>query len=468
MDTEGGGVLGPATGDLRTAASGIRVPALVGEGLIVAGAYVFAILSTALFAALAGSPLTWSPTVLLAVLGSACVLPGVIADLRARRTPRLASLALMGCGAIAVYLLATTGLPVRPYGDGAVFTQFVAEGRGVPRWLLGSTLAAAMHAATWELPSVQAWLPERLQATGAFLSILGTTVMVTGTWIVWRRWPGRLAVLLPVCVPVWMLFTTGYVEYYPLIAPAWLAALAWTFERPIEDRSADAIGVLAGLLPVVYLGFAPAAACILAVYVLRRPSLTGRTIAVAVAAAAVAVAACWPEGLVHYLRALISVINVGDAHLDARYAGQVAGPSSMLFSWQAAMSASHLREMGFLLVRGGGWWSLPLLVGTAIWRLREQDGWRVASRDGRAWLGLLLAAAHLFYFVFMVPRLGPVADVDLFFPTFVLIAFLAGHLLDGARDRGAHGRTVVVMAVALAALACTAPALLAGVLDAPR
>jgi hypothetical protein len=470
MEHEGGRSLGAVRGGLESVAVGGR-PWSVGAGTSIPsfGVYVLAVLGTLAGAALAGSSVRWSGATAALVFGGAVLLPATTADVRNRRLPRLALVALAACGVASLYLLATTGLPVRPYGDGAVLAQFVADGRAVPRWLLGSTAAATLHAASWELPSVQAWLPIPLRSASAFLSIVGTTVMVAGTWMVWRRWPGRLAVLLPACTPVYLLFSSGYVEYYPLIVPLYVATLAWLFDERLEARAPERIGLLAGLLPVVYLGFAPVAVCVLAAYLAARPAAAGRVVAVAAASAAVAVAACWPEGIVSFVRTLVAVINVGDAHLHPRYAGQVAGPSSMMFSWAAAASLTHLRDCWYLLVHGGGWWTAPLVATAVALRMREGAGeWPVWRRDARVWLGASLVGCYGYYFFFMVPRLGLTEDLDLFFAAYLLLPFLAGRILDGRQDDRAHRHAAVVLAIAIAALAYTAPALVSGTLARPH
>jgi hypothetical protein len=200
-----------------------------------------------------------------------------------------------------------------------------------------------------------------------------------------------------------------------------------------------------------------------------RPAAAGRVVAVAAASAAVAVAACWPEGVVSFVRTLIAVINVGDAHLHPRYAGQVAGPSSMMFSWAAAASTTHLRDCWYLLVHGGGWWTAPLVATAVVLRMREGAGeWPVWCRDARVWLGASLAGCYGYYFFFMVPRLGLTEDLDLFFAAYLLLPFLGGRILDGRQDDRRHRHATVVLAIAIAALACTAPALVSGTLARPH
>lgn len=367
-------------------------------------------------------------------------------------------LALGGLALVSLILLASGDLPSRPYGDGDVFTQFVAAGRSMPRWLLGSAAAAALHAAIWEFPPVRNLVPTGYQSPGAFLALLCTLTMAAGTAALWRRWPGRLHVLLPATTPIWALFLSGYVEYYPLIAVPFVAVLAWLFDRPLAERTPRQIGLLVGLLPAVYIAFAPVALAIGVAWALARRSGGLRAAGTAVLAACVAVAVSWPEGVVHYFRALYQVFNFGEAHLASRYAGQVAGPDSILFSTGATLSTTRMREAGFLLVRGGGWWALPTVVGLAATWTRRWSA--VAWRDARVWLGLALTVWQLYYLAFMVPRLGPVADIDLFFSTYLWLAFLAGLLLDARRVGGRHDVWAWgVVGVAVLSLAWVAPGL---------
>lgn len=377
-----------------------------------------------------------------------------------RRAATLWAWLLTAFAGLSLVLLATARLPVRPYGDGAMFAELVGQGLVVPRWLIGSAAATAGHAALWEPLPVRSVLPVTMHSATAFLAIAGTLTMVLGTWGLFRRWPDRLSVLLPALTPVWLLFGSGYVEYYPLIAVPFVAVLAWLFERPLEERTPLEIGVVGGLLPLLYIGFVPTALCVLAAYVVVRRDAGWRTAAFTVAVAAVAIAACWPEGATSYFRTLYTVMNFGDAHLPARYAGQVAGPASLVFALAAVRSWARAREVLYLLVWGGGWWALPLLVVAAreAWKVMRSDRPRT-WRDARPWLGAALVGWHLYYVVFMVPRLGPTADIDLFFPTYLLLAFMAGLLLDTAHNHRASPWRMAAIACALATLACAGPSL---------
>ena len=80
-----------------------------------------------------------------------------------------------------------------------------------------------------------------------------------------------------------------------------------------------------------------------------------------------------------------------------------------------------------------------------------------APPDGRVWLGAGLVLVQLYYIVFMVPRLGPIGDVDLFFTTYLTLAFMAGLLLDVVRTDATPAWTACALACVLATLAVTAP-----------
>lgn len=427
---------------------------------IVAAVYLAAGVAALALAASLGAPatLTSASAVLLpAGLALAVVSSG---DAPVRRTATIWAWLLTVFAAACLLALATSGLPVRPYGDGQLFAQLVEEGRPVPRWLLGSAAAAAGHAALWELPPLRALLPVTLQSSTAFLAILCSLSMVIGTWVLFRGWPDRLSVLLPTLTPVWILFGSGYVEYYPLIAVPLVAALAWLFDRPLADRAPLQFAIVGALLPVLYVGFVPAGLCVLAAGMVTWPRHAGTILAIAIGTAGLAIAACWPDGLVSYFRSLYGVMNFGDAHLPPRYAGLVAGPASVLFSWDAMLSWGRIREALYLLVWGGGWWTLPLLLAAACpaWTAARDQG-AAPWRDSRVWLGAILTVWHVYYLLSMVPRLGPTQDIDLYFSTYLTLAFMAGVLIDAWRARRGPDWSAAVIACAVASLACLGPTL---------
>jgi hypothetical protein len=98
---------------------------------------------------------------------------------------------------------------------------------------------------------------------------------------------------------------------------------------------------------------------------------------------------------------------------------------------------------------GGGWWTIPLL------------GWRRVIvttfwADARTWLGAALLTWHMAYLTMMIPRLGPTNDIDLFFPCFLTVAFVAGTLLDTTPGPLAAARRQTLVAGAFGASVGTA------------
>lgn len=419
---------------------------------------VAALASLAVVKAL-GATVSLSSTALICVAtGAVLALVGAGSHGGTRRAALVWGAVLTALASACLVLLAGNRLPDRPYGDGVQFSQFVAAGRPVPRWLVGSAAAVTVHAAVWELPPVRARLPESLRSPAAFLGVLGALAMVTGTWALFRRWPGRLSILLPTVTPVWVLFASGYVEYYPLIAVGFVAALAWLFDTPLEVRRPHEVGAIAAVLALVYIGFVPTAGLLLAIWMLRRRADAWRAAAVCVAVGAALIATCWPEGGASYFRTLYSVLNFGDAHMPPRYAGQAAGPASFMFAAEAVQSWLRVHEIGWLLAWGGGWWTLPLVVVAACRAAyAARSDWHVWRGDSRLWLGAALVAWHVYYLVFMVPRLGPAGDVDLFFTTYLTLAFMAGLLLDAVRTSNTRAWRACALSTAIAALAVTAP-----------
>lgn len=412
-----------------------------------AGALTLALLHT-----LAGARAGWQTAVLTLVLGT--VVPLALVWWTETRVLRVL-FALVS--AVAVLVWAADATPSFPYGDGEMMARYLDEGVRFPRWLSGMAVAVPLYQHVWQAPWLANALPAGLTGARPFAALLCVVAMAAGTQALLWRFPGRLAVALPLFVPLWVLFSVGYVEYYPLVMPLRLGVLAWAFERPLEERPAWAVGAVAGLLPASYLALAVSAAALVAIASLSRPR---RAPVVVGAAALTFVALVWlayPDGPVAFASDLQHHLNLGDTNtLYGRYVGEAAGPRSIFFRTGYALSAAHLGDVLYMLVWGAGWLLGPLAV--AALALTPPDQMRAGMRDPRAWLGAALLAWHVFYVLFMIPKLGPTADIDLFAPSFTLIAFLAGTCLDLAVDDPT--RRQAVLAAAMGVCASTTPYLL--------
>lgn len=389
------------------------------EGL---AAYAAAAVATMAIAFRLGAPVGVVPIAAVAIGGVAFA-----AVRRWRPSAALGALALT-VAAIALVQLWRGALPVRPYGDGALIGGFLEQAYIFPRWLLGMTLAVSLHAGIWRLPPVAASVPAHLATGAAFASLLCIVVMAASTIALLTRW-NRLPVQFAVLTPVWLLFSSGYVEYYPLMIGVWVAALMWMFDRPLRDRHPVAVGVMVGILPAVYVALAPASALLFAAYAATRPRQALTVLAAAAATLALAISVSYPT-IPAFLRQLYGEMNFGDVHSHPRYAGLAASPSSILLASRYVWRPWHLQDVAYMVFWGGGWLFLPILAAGAAVGLRT-----IAWRDARVWLGGGLVASQAAYVLWMIPKAGPQADVDLFCPAFVLFAVVAGLLVEGTRWR---------------------------------
>lgn len=212
-------------------------------------------------------------------------------------------------------------------------------------------------------------------------------------------------------------------EYYPLIAVPLLDALLWLFEMPLGHRPPRHVGVLTGLLPCRYIGFAPISLVGLAAYGWRQRTLAIEATAAAALTALLVVVACWPEGVGHYLHSLYGVLNFGETSLVPRYAGMTAGQASVFFALPAVLSPRHVGDLVYMTFWGGALLGAGLLA--AALAVTVRPGARSSGRgDRRVPLGASLVVWHVVYLALMIPRLGPTRDVDLFFATTIILPFV--------------------------------------------
>ncbi len=351
------------------------------------------------------------------------------------------------CVAFLVILLGTLwsiwfdALPVRPYGDGKLMVDFMLPRAFVyPRWLLGMALAVALYVGLWQFAPVASRLPTQLATPAAFGALLCSIAMAVGSIAVLERWRS-LAVVFAMLTPVWLLFSTGYVEYYPLMIAAWLAALAWTFERPLGERAPLPLGCVIGLMPAIYVGLVGFSAVVFVAYAALRPSRALSALGAAAASLGLAISVAYPS-TAQYLQQLHAEMNLGEEHLAfARYAGHAAGPHSFFFTSSYAVSPEHLGDVAYMLFWSGGWLFLPAAAVALVLMPFKRVRLRAAVRDARFWVFVTLAAWQSYYMLHMIPLAGPTQDVDLFSPTVVMFAFGAGWLVDRGivEDRWRHG-----------------------------
>lgn len=339
--------------------------------------------------------------------------------------------------AIAVCILSVANslgfvVPITQYGDGAYTVVMVANRRVIPHGLATSALAISAHEAIARVPVVVEWFGTPLFSTKFVLRSLGSLGLTCAAVVLLRRHPRSLRVALPVWSPVWLLFGAGYVEVYPIIAPLLLVVLVWMFDRPLDERGPYRVGAAAALLfPIGYYGFAPLVLLLLAAYAVATPLRAVRALAVAAVVAVAAIWIIWPAGVGNYLAELVTLPAGGDKIFHAPYRER-ASLGSPFFELSYLGEAEHLLDWSFMWFFGAGLAGLPLLWVATPWWLaaRVRAVLPRLARDSRLWLGLALMGAYLVYSFVMIPRLGPVFDVDLFFTAYVMAAFFGGLMLD--------------------------------------
>jgi len=362
-------------------------------------------------------------------------------------------------GVLALINLFFQLVPIQRYGDAKFIARYVVQNTTMARWLAGTAVLSWLHEAIFQIPPISQVAPAAKVTATYLIRVVGILVMVIGTAALYRRWPDRLSIALPTLLPIWLLFSVGYLEYYPLIAVALVAALAWIFDRPLADRDPYRVGALsAALSPLLYVAYAPVSLLILLFYGIAKPSKALRAVATAAVVAVIGIVIFWPQGVGSFVTTLHSSLNLGEHGTTFKpYRGHAAGSDSVLFTWSYALSPQHLRHLGFMWHFGAGTVMLLIFLAGSVlllWRHRREMVKLVSYK--RSWLGLALIGWHLFYMLRMIPKLGPVRDIDLFFNVYLVIAFFAGLFLERGLDPDDSRRetvTLVVLAIALGGLA---------------
>lgn len=312
-------------------------------------------------------------------------------------------------------------------GDSKLIAMILAYPDHFPmaKYFLGMDAMSAMYGLIWEAPS--RLLPDTVAGPLGYIRMMGAVVMLACTLVLLKISRASWRVVLSVTTPIWLLFSIGYIEYYPFIAGLYLIFLYWIFSQPLTSHPAASIGAACSLLPLVYAGFAPYALIVLAVYLYGagwRKWLV--TLATASAAFLATIWLLWDGGIFSFFIALLKDLPLGEKNtLHEAYRGLSAGNHSIFFSLDYVFSIKHLREVLQMLFGGVGLVAMCLLPIAGAKML-----WRRADWTRNDVLALIVFCWSLAYVLLMLPRLGPVKDIDLFFPCYLLFAFIIGRQVE--------------------------------------
>ncbi|MBN2311030.1 MAG: hypothetical protein JXR94_18790 [Candidatus Hydrogenedentes bacterium] len=378
------------------------------------------------------------PVAALMVLPPALVVALVLLMLSmSPRTAARPSWVLLACSGLwfLVFSLGCANLAfgfaqLHSYGDKPLLLFIFNKGNVLPKWLVVCGLFNIVRAVACDFRPVASLLPASIEPLAVFIRVTGALSMGAATLYLALRHPRRLSVAFTIFTPMWLAFSLGYIECYPYIA--WIVPVLylWLLDKPIGERNPYEIGAIAGALPLIYIAFLPLSVIILGFFACCSPRKLWRALLTAAATALVLVRLFYNGPLDVFIGELSDNLNLGGQAVFSPYQGMAANEASLFFESGYALSLKHLGELAYMFWFGAGVMPLLTLIGGCAFALRARVVSKETLKSSRFWLAVSLLGWALAYFLFMLPGLGPYQDIDLFFLTYLSVAFFAGHLLD--------------------------------------
>lgn len=315
------------------------------------------------------------------------------------------------------------------YGDNRQFAKALTRQIIFPRWLGGSAMMVYLTQLWAKIPLVGIYTQD-VNTTDWFVRIIGFTLMAGASIHALKRWPRRMSVILSIATPVYLMFSTGYAEYYPFIAGFFLIFLSTVIEDEPTKPNIYWIGFLLGILPILYFPFLVISIIALVYFLVFRPSNRIRLILITVGVYLASIIILWRGGIVDYFLNLYLALNMGDANtVFARYKGQSAGGQSIFFKPQYILSLAHLKDLIYMFFWSGNV-TVGVIFGCCIFYLSKIKAWKKLFSFPATGLIFAILAWQIIYFIFMLPKFGPLGDIDLFFSFYIILAFATGYILD--------------------------------------
>lgn len=330
------------------------------------------------------------------------------------------------------------------YGDYGRVSKTVSEGGVSARWIIGTSLLTFLYSGI-VLPisqSVFSLVPDTIN----FVDIVGAATMALSSIYLLKKYPNRLSVVLPMTLPVWILFASGYNEYYPFIAAAFVYFLVVLFDEENKKYHPVFMGFLAAVFALLYAGFIPFALGLIGLYFVRAGAKKGtQAVGSFLVLGSLLLVVFWPGTLESFFSSFKRSLNLGDTNSYRFYVGK-AIENTPFFNLQYGLSYENMRRVFFMIFWGGGFAPVGLLAFSAYQYFKQVT----IKKINQVVIAGLLIGFQLFYIVFLIPKLGPFADIDLFFAVYIAIAFVAGYLLDVVIDAMAKDEQRLYQLVAYA------------------
>jgi len=308
------------------------------------------------------------------------------------------------------------------YGDVGTLSGMIAHNQVYPRWMLGTgILGFVIHHVSFPFFSSGDDL--------LLIRTLSALVMCFSTALFLFVFPKRMSLVLAFTSPFWLLLCSGYDEYYPFIAPLFILFLLVLSAKMDHRFSAVLVGLFAAIIGMTYTGFLPLAIILLFVYMIWRGFRR------ALVATLVCIAASLGLIILFYGTDFAAIWHNFQINLNIVDPEKFPGQSMKwmtFFKPVFAFGAENFNRMFLEFFWTGSFPYLLLILGGGAALLVK----RSSSDNTRAgiFLGLFLLY-QLLYFVFMIPQLGVVDDIDLYFSFYLTLAFTAGWLLDRIGER---------------------------------
>lgn len=346
---------------------------------------------------------------------------------------------------------------LKQYGDyGALRIHLSEPETENSRWLLGLTLLREGFRAVNEVLTILGVLDDGDIDPQMFVQI--ATALVMSLWAIWLLKSHEASVVpwIVTTAPMWILFSVGYDEYYPLVAGLIIAAI-WNVlrETPIFGRTTSY--VIVGLLPILYVGAFPLSVALLISCwgrdTERRERIRGTMTALVTAVLSIEVGG---EFRGYFVR-LSENLNVGGKFLDQELAakGVDASSGSIFGNLSYVISIGHSVDIFFWLSCGAGLLVvfLPLLLSRKSTNLSIRNALTRSFRSKRSGSvrlnsisKLILLISALTFLVFMLPLLGITRDIDLYFISLFTFLLVSGTRLDEL-IRGSENSAVLQLQV---------------------
>lgn len=330
---------------------------------------------------------------------------------------KLLGFAFIGIFLIVLLNLVVIKMPLMNYGDVGSLSTIIGNNQVFPRWMLGTGI----------LNFIGNNLPFHIFGPNddiLFVKVASSTWMCLATVLLLGFIKNRLSLVLTFTSAFWLLLSSGYDEYYPFIAPLFVFFLVILF-TPLNSKSHPVLfGVLAAIIGLSYAGFLPLCLILLFVFTLWRGLRNGVLASVICIISSVGlIYLFWGPDIAGFWRDFYFNLNIHDPEY---FPGQAIA-STLFFKPQFAFGIANLKRILLELFWSG---SIPYFL-LSIGFLVSLVAFNKFRKNIKT---TLIVSFFFFYqilfFIFMIPQLGIVNDIDLYFTVYITLTFTAGWTID--------------------------------------